>query len=144
MIKKIAIVFALFVVVLSRSASAQRFMYTGVSDAEVLAFFGKFQSAVVSGNKAVVASMVNYPLRVNAARKGTKFTIATPADLIKRYDAVFTPSIRQAVGAEKAAKLSASKDGAGIAAGLVWINGRCDKKVKPAKCTLGVVSVNQE
>ncbi len=144
MIKKIAIVFAFVVVALTQSASAQRFMYTGVADAEVLAFFGKLQSAVSSGNKAVVASMVNYPLRVNAVRKGTKFLIATPADLIKRYDAVFTPTIRQAIAGEKAAKLSSSKDGAGIAAGLVWLNSRCDKKVKPAKCTLGVVSVNQE
>jgi len=88
--------------------------------------------------------MVTYPLRVNVARKGSKFVVANSADLIKRYDAVFTPVIRQAIAAEKPAKLSASKDGAAIAAGLVWINSKCDKKVKPAKCTLGVVSVNQE
>jgi len=144
MIKRIVVVLAFALVALTHSASAQRFMYTGVSDAEVLAFFGKFQSAVVSGNKAVVASMVTYPLRVNVARKGSKFVVANSADLIKRYDAVFTPVIRQAIAAEKPAKLSASKDGAAIAAGLVWINSKCDKKVKPAKCTLGVVSVNQE
>jgi hypothetical protein len=129
MIKKIAIAFAALVTMLTHAASAQRFMYTGVSDAEVLAFFGKFQSAMVSGNKAVVASMVTYPLRVNMARKGTKFVVATSADLIKRYDQVFTPAIRQAVAAEKPAKLVGSKDGAAIAAGLVWMNAKCDKRV---------------
>ena len=143
MIKKIALACSLAVFALIHPAAAQRFMYTGVSDAEVLAFFGKFQSAVVSGNKAVVATMVNYPLRVNTARKGPKFTVTTSADLIKRYDAVFTPVIRQAVAAEKPAKLVGSKDGAAIAAGLVWINSKCNKQVKPAKCTLGVVSVIQ-
>ena len=116
MIKNIAIACSFAVVALVHPAAAQRFMYTGVSDAEVLAFFGKFQSAVVSGNKAAVAAMVNYPLRVNSARKGLKLTVTSSADLLKRYDAVFTPVIRQAVAAEKPAKLVGSRDGAAIGA----------------------------
>lgn len=143
MIKKLAVALSLVLVAVAHPVSAQRFMYTGVSDAEVLAFFGRLQSAVVAGNKTIVASMVNYPLRVNT-RKGPKFVVTSGADLLKRYDLVFTPVIRQAIVAEKPGKLVGSKDGAAIAAGLVWINGRCDKKVKPVKCTLGVVSVNHE
>ena len=143
MIRKIAIVLSLAVVAVAHPASAQRFMYTGVTDADVLAFFGKLQSAVGAGNKQLVASMVRYPLRVNS-RTGPKLVITASADLVKRYDLVFTPAIRQAIAAEKPAKLTGSRDGAGIAAGLVWINGKCDRKVKPAKCVLGIVSVNQE
>jgi hypothetical protein len=143
MIKKLAVTFSLLVVALAHPAAAQRFMYTGVSDAEVLSFFAKLQSAVGAGNKAVVASMVNYPLRVNN-RKGNKLVIPNSADLLKRYDLVFTPATRAAIAAEKPAKLVGSKEGAAIAAGLVWLAGKCDKKVKPVKCTLGVVSVNHE
>lgn len=143
MIKRIALVFILATVAMTRPASAQRFIYTGVTDADVLSFFARLQSAVSAGNKVAVARLVNYPLRVNT-RKGTKFTVPNSADLIKRYDAVFTPGIRQAIVAEKPAKLVGSRDGAAIAAGLVWMNGKCDKRQKPVKCTIGVVSVNHE
>ena len=144
MIKKIACILVLAVAAVTHPARAQRFMYTGVSDAEVLAFFGKLQSAVAAGNKATVASLVNYPLRVNTTRKGTKFVVSTSAGLIRRYDAVFTPAIRQAIVNQKPAKLSGSKEGVAVAVGLVWINGRCNRRVKPVKCTLGVMSVNHE
>jgi hypothetical protein len=137
--KKIALAI-LLAVALAHPARAQRFMFTGVTDAELLTFFGKFQKAVVANDRKTVASMVNYPLRVND-RAGHRQQIATSAELMRQYDAVFTPAIRQAIATEKASKLTSSRDGAGIAAGLVYMTGTCDKR-KPPKCVLGVVSVN--
>ncbi len=94
------------------------------------------------GNKATVAGMVNYPLRVNT-RNGPKTSIATSAELVRQYDAVFTPAIRQAITGEKPAKLIGSRDGVAIAGGLVYFTGKCDKKKSP-KCVLGLSSVNHE
>ena len=143
MIKRIAIALSLAVLAMASPVRAQRFMFTGVTDGEVLAFFGKLQSAVNAGNKSAVAAMVNYPLRVNT-RKGPKLVVANSADLVRQYDAVFTPAIRQAIAAEKPARLVGSHDGAGIGAGLVWFTGVCEKKARPPKCKLGVVSINHE
>jgi len=138
--KRIAAALLLAIAAMTHPARAQRFMFTGVTDSEVLTFFGKFQKAVVSNDRKTVVSMVNYPLRVNE-RGGRHQMIASSAELMRQYDAVFTPTIRQAVSVEKPAKLSAGRDGAAIGAGLVWMTGACDKR-RPPKCTLGVVSVN--
>ena len=138
--KRIAFLLLLASVAMVPSARAQRFMFTGVPDAEVLTFFGKFQKAVVANDRKTVVSMVNYPLRVND-RAGHHQKVATSAELMAKYDAVFTAPIRQAIATEKPAKLTSSRDGAAIGAGLVWMTGACDKR-KPPKCVLGVVSVN--
>lgn len=121
-------------------AAAQRFMYTGMPDADVVAFLGKLQQAVGAGDRAAVAGMVLYPLRVN--RDSARHTlVASRAELLRRYDAVFTPAIRRAIVTETAATLTGGLDGAGIKAGLVWISGVCDSRQLP-RCRLGVASVN--
>lgn len=125
---------------LARPATAQRFMFTGAPDAQVLAFLQRLQQAVSAGNRGAVAGMVNYPLRVNHdAAKHTM--IASAAVLLKQYDAVFTPAIRQAIVTETPDRLTGGRDGAAIKGGLVWISGVCDES-HPPKCRLGVASVN--
>ena len=140
MIKRIAFVLSLALVAVVSSARAQRFMYTGVPDREVLSFFDKFQKAVGSGNREMVSTMVNYPLRVNT-RTGTKMVVTNRAELVRQYDAIFTPPVRAAIVTEKPAKLSGGRDGVAVAAGVVWLSGVCTK-TRPVKCTLGVASVN--
>jgi hypothetical protein len=137
---KLTLLFVAVLLAAARSSSAQRFMFTGVPDADVLAFVQKLQKAVAAGDRAGVAGMVKYPLRVNhdAARHED---VASAAELLKRYDAVFTPSIRQAIVTETPAKLTGGRDGVAIKAGLVWISSACDKN-RPPKCGLGVSSVN--
>ena len=124
----------------ARAADAQRFMYTGVTDAEVLTFFQKLQKAVGTGDRIGVAAMVNYPLRVNRDA-AHHFDVASSAELLKQYDAVFTAATRQAITTETPANLSGGKDGVAIKAGLVWFSGVCDRN-RPPKCHLGVASVN--
>lgn len=123
-----------------RPAIAQRFLYTGVPDAEVLSFVAKLQKVVAAGDRAGVAGMVKYPLRVNRDSAHHTF-VASAAELLRQYDAVFTPTIRQAIVSEPPAKLTGGTDGVAIKAGLVWISSACDKS-KPPKCRLGVSSVN--
>ena len=142
LVRKVLLVAAIVAAGPLRPLAAQRFMFTGVTDAEVLAFFGKFQKAMNANDRRTVVAMVNYPLRVNS-RGGTHVSVATAADLLRQYDAVFTPAIRKAVAAETPARLSASREGAAMGAGLVWFTGRCVAKRTP-RCILGVVSVNHE
>lgn len=138
--KRVAAVLAFILVALAGSAHAQRFVYTGVPDKEVLTFFDRLQHAVAGGNRAVVVDMVHYPLRVNS-RGGKHEMIATRAELLRQYDAVFTAPIREAITRERPEKLVGGRDGVAVAAGLVWISGTCTR-VQPAKCVLGVASVN--
>ncbi len=51
MIKRIAFTLALALLALAQPARAQRFMFTGVSDAEVLDFFGKLQRLWAAGTR---------------------------------------------------------------------------------------------
>jgi hypothetical protein len=140
MIKRIAFFLSLTLFALVNTAHAQRFLYTGVPDREVLTFFDKLQKAVASGNRNEVSTMINYPLHVNT-RSGTKFVIDSRADLMRQYDAVFTPPIRNAIVTEKPARLIGGRAGVAVGSGMVWISGVCTK-TKPSKCTLGVANVN--
>jgi hypothetical protein len=138
--KRIAVVLAVAFVALVGSAHAQRFVYTGVPDKEVLTFFDRLQHAVGSGDRAVVAELVHFPLRVNNPG-GKHVMIATRAELLRQYDAVFTPPIRAAILKERPDKLIGGRDGVAVGSGLVWISGTCTR-AQPAKCVLGVASVN--
>lgn len=120
--------------------AGQRFMTAGVPDHEVYEFFQKFQVAIVQNNHAAIAQMVNYPLQVNRGAKDRR-TIATPAALLRQYDAVFTPAIRQAVILERAKNLYANNDGVAVQRGTIWLRGQCDRG-RPPKCKVGVGTIN--
>ncbi|HEY4319859.1 MAG TPA: hypothetical protein VGM77_01670 [Gemmatimonadales bacterium] len=120
--------------------AAQRFMAVGVPDHDVLEFFQKFQVAIVQNNHAAVAQMVNYPLHVNRGAKDRR-TINTPAALLRDYDAVFTPAIRQAVILERAKNLYANNDGVALQRGTIWLRGQCDRG-RPPHCRVGVGTIN--
>jgi hypothetical protein len=135
-----AVVILAVLLAAARPVAAQRFMYSGCPDADVLSFVAKLQKAVGAGDRSTVAGMVRYPLRVNRDA-AHHILVAGVAELMKQYDAVFTPTIRQAIVAEKLATMSGGRDGVAIKAGLVWIAGMADS-VRPARCRLGISSVN--
>jgi hypothetical protein len=120
--------------------AAQRFVASGFPDQVVLDYFQKLQIAIVGNNHATIAAMVHYPLMVNHGG-AIHDTIHDSAELLKKYDAVFSPSIRQAIILEKQAKLFGNEQGVAIARGTVWIMGKCDRQ-RPPTCRLGVGSVN--
>jgi hypothetical protein len=130
---------ALFVAAV-RPASAQRFLFTGVADSAVLTFVGRLQKAVGAGDRAAVSGMIRYPLRVNHDPTH-HVNVATAAEFLQQYDAVFTATIRQAIGKQTAAKLTGGRDGVMIDGGRLWIGSVCDRS-QPPKCKLGVTSVN--
>jgi hypothetical protein len=140
MTAKLTWLFLALLVVAARPAGAQRFIFTGVPDTAVLSFVGKLQKAVGAGDRAAVAAMVRYPLRVNHDPTH-HVNLATAADLLKQYDAVFTPGIRQSITKQTAAKLTGGRDGVMIDGGRLWIGSACDRS-QPPKCKLGVTSVN--
>jgi hypothetical protein len=119
---------------------AQRFMSSGVPDRQVIAFFDKLHAAAVRNDRAAIVKMVNYPLMVN--RGGTVHQkIATEGELLRRYDEVFNPAIRQAIVLEKSDRLIGSQDGVALAKGTIWLRGACDR-ARPPVCKLGLGSVN--
>ncbi len=126
--------------VAARPAGAQRFIYSGVADSAVLSFFGRLQKSVGAGDRAAVAGMIRYPLRVNRDAQH-HVDLASAAEFVKQYDAVFTPMIRQGIAKQTAAKLIGSHDGVAVDGGRVWIGSACDRS-QPPKCKLGVTSVN--
>ena len=127
--------------ILACRAGAQKFMPMGVTDGDMIAYLQKLQRAVRAGDRPTVASLVNYPLRVNSSSK-RHFTVTSSADLIRRYDAVFVPGVRDAIIAQEFGKLSASPQGVPIKGGMVWLMSVCDAKHQPVKCKVGVGAIN--
>lgn len=141
MIRRLSFLACLLLLATMRPASAQRFVALGIPDADVLAGLQKLQKAVVAGDRATVAGMVNYPLRLN--RGPDDHTVfATRSELLKRYDAVFTPEVRRAVLADKLTEVLGSTAGVPLGKGAVWLNSRCDSG-RPQTCRIGITSVNQ-
>ena len=137
---KLAWLFLAAGLVATQPAAAQRFIFTGCPDADVLTFVQKLQRTIGAGDRAGVAGMVKYPLRVNRD-SAHHALVAGPAELVRQYDAVFTPAIRRAILSETPAGLAGSRDGVAIKRGLVWIAGTPDPSPTP-RCRLGVSSVN--
>ena len=119
---------------------AQRFMASGVPDRQVIAFFDKLHAAAVRNDRAAIVKMVNYPLMVNRGATDHQ-KIATERELLRRYDEVFNPAIRQAIVLEKSDRLIGSQDGVAIARGTIWMRGACDHS-RPQVCKLGLGSIN--
>ncbi len=86
-------------------------------------FIRDFQSAVVRGDKAAVAGMVDYPFQATIG--GKKKTMADASAFVADYERILTPEIVQIVRNQKYADLFASYRGVMFGRGEVWINGIC-------------------
>ena len=94
----------------------------GISDpAHVTQFVVRLKQAVATGDRAGVAAMVNYPLRVNSSG-GRSMTYRNAAALRASYARVFTPEVKAAVAAAKADDLFSRDQGVMIGNGEVWMN----------------------
>lgn len=122
-------------------ASAQRFAGMGVTDVQAAAFFSDLQHAVANNDRAAVARMTNFPLRVNRARVNHRLVKSAP-ELVRQYDAVFTPEIRRAILEERLNTLLVNASGIAIQKGVVWLSSSCTRQ-RPVTCHLGLSSVNQ-
>jgi hypothetical protein len=129
------------VVIAVAPASAQRFVALGIPDSEVLASLKRFQVAVASGNRAEVADMAAYPLRVNRGAEEHAL-VGSRKDLLARYAAVFTPDVRRAVAATNLDTVLGGVDGVAVGRGAAWFTSTCTS-TRPIKCQIRLSSVNQ-
>lgn len=141
MMRKLSSLACLLLLTATRPARAQRFVAVGMPDSEVLAVLQQVQRAIASGDRAIVASDVRYPLRVNRGPDHHS-VIATRGELLQRYDAVFTPEVRRAVAATSLKDVLGSLDGVALGRGAVWLTSTCAAQ-RPRQCRLGISSVNQ-
>lgn len=82
-----------------------------------------YQKAVADGDKAAVAALVDYPIKVDI--DGSKTTIGDPAAFVRDYDRILTPAIAGAIEAQKYSELMVSGQGVMFGDGETWINGIC-------------------
>ncbi len=97
------------------------------------AFLADLQSAVKSGNRNKVATMVSYPLLV--IHGGRKTRIKTKAAFLSSYDTIFDEHVRKAVAQQTSKCLFGNYQGAMIGNGEVWFS-------EQANGTMKIISVN--
>jgi hypothetical protein len=110
------------------------------------AFFTKFQKAVDADQKQDVVAMVRYPL--HSYRNGKATVFKTKAELLARYETVFTPGARCAIKTATLADVWGNWRGFTVGAGVIWwdrIIPTSTANVRPSdlsKYPFGVFSVN--
>ena len=104
------------------------------------AVFRQLKHAVTANDRGAVASLFVYPFRVNRTRTSHLF-VKTRAELLRRYDAILTPKVRQAILAQNPDSLFHSWRGSMAGNGAVWIDGVCDDR-RAQKCRFGVTAIN--
>lgn len=84
------------------------------------AFMRKLQSGLRAGNKAAVAELVIYPLRIN--RLSGVEEIATKADLIAGFSKAFSPNVRLDILSADPGEVFCNTDGIMWGAGVIWVD----------------------
>ena len=82
-----------------------------------------YQKAVGDGDKAAVAALVNYPIKVDI--DGSKTAIRDPTAFVRDYDKIITPAIARTIEAQKYSELMVNGKGVMFGNGETWINGIC-------------------
>ena len=82
-----------------------------------------YQEAVAKGDKAAVAALVGYPIKVDLG--GSRITIVDPAAFVRNYDRIVTPAIARAIKAQEYSELMVNSQGVMFGNGATWINGVC-------------------
>jgi len=88
-------------------------------------FASEFKNAILADDRAMVAVMVQYPLRVNTAT-GRRM-IRNRSELLARYDTIFTPALRRACRDFDTHDIPVSFKGIMLGRGEVWID--CSPRV---------------
>ena len=97
--------------------------------------FTALQQGVASGDRAAVAALMRYPLRVDVA--GNPRQIRDAATFEREYDSVVTRGVARTIAAQNFDTVFASQQGVMLGNGQVWINGTC----VDAACTRSDVRV---
>lgn len=120
-------VFLVILIVLFAAASGPAradnpYAVAGISNpAHVTQFLARLKRAVTADDRAAIAGMVNYPLRVNSAAGRPTF-YRNAAALSAHYARVFTPEVKAAVAAARPDNLFVRDQGVMIGNGEIWMN----------------------
>lgn len=98
--------------------------------------FNELQRGVAAGDRAAVAGLMRYPVRVTIAGKNQK--VADAAAFQRDYDKIVTPALATLIAEQKFDTLFVNWQGVMLGQGEVWINGKCLDK----DCTKTEVKVN--
>src|ERR1700704_6229178 len=124
-----AVVLLIFGTSLTRAAEVGP---DGMSAGELKEFLTSLQSAVRHGDPTQVAPLMYFPLRVNT-EKGVTHSFGG-VSFAKKYEQIFTPSLRRSVLAQDSAQLTRSSRGAMVGNGRLWISSVClDRKCTKRK-----------
>lgn len=100
------------------------------------AVFNDLQRGVAAGDRAAVAGLMRYPVRVTIAGKNQN--VADAAAFQRDYDKIVTPALAKLIAEQKFDTLFVNWQGVMLGQGEVWINGTCLDK----ECTKSDVKVN--
>jgi hypothetical protein len=97
---------------------------THASDAAFEAMAAKFLKAVLAGDKRTAAEAVHFPLRVNGPGDRRQPTFSTPAAVIARWDAIFTPKLLDQIRTAAPHEMFVRNGEASVSNGAVWFDAR--------------------
>jgi hypothetical protein len=117
---------------------SDRELNTGLSDAEVKAFFEKVKAASAAQDARAMAKLVKFPLRVNG-----KMSVKSSRRLIARYSNVFNNVVTQAIETQRYETLFSNYQGVMMGDGQVWFNKVCRQKACTSYATR-IIAVNNE
>ncbi|WP_367344908.1 hypothetical protein [Stenotrophomonas bentonitica] len=85
--------------------------------------FNDLQRGIAAGDRAAVAGLMRYPVRVSIAGKSQQ--VKDAAAFQRDYDKIVTPSLSKLIGEQKFDELFVNWQGVMLGQGEVWINGVC-------------------
>ncbi|CAI3937856.1 hypothetical protein [Commensalibacter communis] len=106
------------------------------------AFIDQLKEDVTHQNKAAVAAVVKYPLKVDIANK--RVLIKNQQQFIQNYQAIITPKVKESVAKQEFIGMFANGQGMMFGSGQLWISGYClDKTCKdPAQTRIYIKAIN--
>lgn len=102
--------------------------------------FIALQQGVARGDRAAVAALMRYPLRVDVA--GKQRQIRDAATFEREYDSIVTRNVARTIAAQSFDTVFANQQGVMIGNGQVWLNGICGDAAC-ARSDVRVVSIQE-
>ncbi|MBM7566858.1 hypothetical protein [Paenibacillus sacheonensis] len=120
------------------SAGKNPFEVAGIENPQAfIDVFDTVKTAIAQGDKAEVANRILYPLRVNGPSGSEK--IQTRGDFVKRYDAIITQPIKDAIARQSSDNLFVNYQGVMVGNGEMWFAGSADTPQ-----VIGIIAINHD
>ncbi|HEY4099253.1 MAG TPA: hypothetical protein VGM20_00090 [Gemmatimonadales bacterium] len=138
--RHVAAIAALPIVLMICTPSGAPAQQPAGTEQAVTSFVVALQRAVRAGDRAGVARLTHFPLRVNHGPKVHQL-VRTSAALQAGYAAIFISRVRDAILAQKPDRAALGPQGISIALGAVWAQMVCAPQSRRG-CRVELASVN--